>query len=448
MYNKLIAQLFLINQTIKLTTLVVLFQFLLVGITLTPNIRTVSLDASLNQSDQASYIMNGEILASSGEFARDLRFPQIWEPYRTPGLPLIIAIGIKLFHSLIFVLLCNVIATGIITYYGILLLKEFSNNKLAIPAYALLMILLPNIAGLNAFILTDTMFSCMVMISIYQCYRYFYTNSIKNMVLASLAIAGAQLIKPTYSPAIILVLLMGLLFYRTKWKNLLQFKTLLLCFNCLVIPFLLSLQIYLSHGVFTPTLLGEETKREYLTANYFSSKEHVNYETIQQEIRKKDKVNMYVKWNPEKSYYGNLYSYKKQQNDSIFSAAPLQIAKVFSFEFVKQLIAPQEIYFSMFKNPIPAPLRTIGVLITLCLYLFILLGVRQLWHTEMKFYFYWVVLFYLFFIAAGSLSSRQSSRFRYPADIIALPLAAIGLASIASGKSKSETVANKQSNKT
>jgi len=406
---------------------VLVTHLLIVFCSLIPGIRGMSLADSLWASDQSTYITNARLMIAHGAFTRSQVEPFLWEPYRTPGLPLIIYLSLSLFDSLIPVLFVNVLLAGAAAYFGCRLLLLYTSSRNILIYFGILLALLPNVLGTDCYVLTDSIYAYLNLIWIYFFLRAALYYKITDLIFSSLALAYAQLTKPTLSVAIVLIAGMLVLLNWNKWKQVNYSYTVILLLLSLAAPLFLSWKIYASHGVFTPTLLGEETKREYLTANYLADKTGKDYYQVQQEIRNADWA--YTDSLPPngQSYYGRLYLHKKHLNDSLTKADPGGLAKVFLVESIKQLIAPQEAIFGVFYPSIPKGLRVFGGILNISLLVLVILGCWVLFRKKLFAPILIIGKFYGFYIAAGSMSSRQGGRFKLPADVLALPVAAIGL---------------------
>jgi hypothetical protein len=415
------------NPALRNMILVMGIHLCMVLISLLPGIRGMELQESLTQSDQGSYINNAYRLIESGKFTREAAEPFLWEPYRTPGLPVIIAFSLMIFNSLIPVLFINVLFAGLAAYFGTKLLQLFAVSDKVLIYYGWLLALMPNIVGTDCYVLTDSIFSYLGIMWMYFVIRTTKFHQYRDVFFASLCVCYAQLTKPTLSIAIVLLLIILPLLYWNRWKQIPVKQTMLLIALSLIGPLYLSYQMYRSHGVFTPTLLGEETRREYLIANYLSARTGEDYYTIQQQIRADDKLAVNAMPLNHKTYYGNLFAYKKAKSDSIVKADPAGVGKAFLLESIKQVFAPQEIIFQVFSRETPKVLRLIGALLNIIFFTLIIAGCYSLYKRRLYSYILIIGLFYGFYIASGSLSSRQGGRFRLPADALALPVAAVGL---------------------
>jgi hypothetical protein len=427
------------NVAVRNLILVFICHLIVVSVSLAPGIRGIPLRESLLQSDQSTYINNATSLVTVGAFTREESAPYLWEPYRTPGLPLIIALSMLLTGSIIPVLFVNCIFAGIAAYCGTKLLQLYTNNRLTLLCYGCLMALLPNALGSDCYILTDALLSYLGIIWIYLLIRAIYSGQFKYAIYSSLCLGYAQLTKPTLSVAVVLIIAIYCIIYWNKWKQLHFPMLITLVFLSLVTPVYLSLKMYQSHGIFTTSLLGEQTKREYLVVNYLAAQTGQSYDTIQAQIRSEDKAAVLArnKWTT-KSYYGDLYAYKKYKNDSLISQDYAGFLKVYTIEAIKQVFAPQEILLAVFVPNIEDWMRITGAIINLILLICIAIGIYILYKRKVHTPILILLLFYSFYVAAGSLSTRRGGRLKLPADVISLQIAAIGLSSLLAFKKRDE----------
>ncbi len=404
-----------------------LVHLLIVLLSYLPGIRGIELATSLSNSDEVTYIQDARNILENGVFSREQTPPFLWEPYRTPGLPILIVLSMWLTGTLLLVPVMNVLFAGLAAWFGTKLLELYTTDTKIIRSFGLLLAFLPNALGTDCYVLTDSSFAYLNIIWLYFLIQALKQGRWKDIGISSLALLCAQLIKPTLSVGFVFVgLFISGSFFLYKYR-LSLIKLIAIFTLSLVAPLFLSYNNYNTHGVFTPTLLGEETKREYLTANYFSYKTGRDYYNIQSEIRDTDKQEAKSGLFPGKTYYGILYGIKKHKNDSITHADPVGMLKAFTIECGKQIIAPQEFIFQVFIPDPGLPLRVAGAFLNLFYLILVAAGCLILWRKQLRGIVIMIFLFYAFYIFAGSMSSRQGGRFRLPADLIALPAAAIGL---------------------
>jgi hypothetical protein len=398
---------------------------LVVGISYIPGIRGVDLIASLSIGDQITYIIPAKNLLINNAFSSESIAPFLWEPYRTPGLPLIICLSILLTKSILLVPIFNAFAAGLATYFLCKLIVHLQFEGSIQNIASIIMAFMPNALGLDCYILTDALLGYLSIIWLYFLITALQKSSLKNALISSSILTYAQLLKPTMSVAIILILIITCIIYYKEFFAVYIRGVIIVCLLSIITPTYLSWQNNIDHGIYTPSLLGERTKREYLTASYIASKTGQEYYSVQEQIRAEDmKDTILVPL--AKSTYGKLFLVKKHKDDSLISSDITGFAKILSTEVLKQTMAPQEFIFNVF-NLNSIYYRVLGFIINLFFILSFISGIYYLITVRKVKYALIALIMYGFYISAGALSSKQGGRLRFPADVTAIPVIASGI---------------------
>jgi hypothetical protein len=412
----------------------------IVSISLIPNIRGIDLIKSISESDQGTYISNAYHLIETGHFTREDAPPYLWEPYRTPGYPLLIALSLSIFGSIVPTLFFNIAFAIIAVYFGTKLLQNYTSDKHILMGYGILFTCLPNLSGLNCFLLTDSVAASLAIIWAYYLVKVVDFRQWKSIIPLTILIIMAQMVKPTFNSSFILVLFVYCFTYWKRWRLINYKQMACVIIGCLVTPIFLSFKIHSDHNTFSPTLLSEATIREYLVPSYLSGKTGEDYNTLQKEYRQKDIEEARTLEGNGISYYGNLHHIKKQKNDSIVSLYKTGLAVQIVKESVKQLFAPQEYLFIVFSPTPPTMLRLAGAGINLIYLLLIALGLYYAFTHNIRTPVFTVIMLYFLCVSAGALSARQGGRLKLPADAVALTIAAIGLGYIKGRWTKTDLI--------
>ncbi|HXS38205.1 MAG TPA: hypothetical protein VN721_15995 [Flavipsychrobacter sp.] len=406
---------------------VVVIHFIFVLVSTIPGIRGMDLRSSLQISDEATYVNDANNIVAHGAFSRETSSPYLWEPYRTPGLPLIIALSLFVTKSLIPILFINVLFAGLAAFFGIKLLQLLNMERSVQTYFIVLLAILPNALGMDCYILTDSIFAYLNIIWLFFLLKGFLKNDFRSLLYSSLVLAFAQLIKPTLSIAFIIILITAVI---VKFEHLrsINFKQLIVVTGLsFLAPLFMSFMNYNAHHVFSPSLLGEETEREYLMASYISKKTKIDYHTIQTNIRDEDRRDAEKLMDNSKSIYGKLHIVKKQKDDSMMHHYRMGIYITAASEFFKQIFSPQEFAFNVFSQHPPAIARRVGFIINILLLFLFALGLVHFYKFNLMRYGILILIISSFYLIAGSLSAQQGARLRLPADIISLPVMAAGL---------------------
>jgi hypothetical protein len=394
--------------------------FLFITISLTPGWRA----APLLQGDAATYVMLAQNILQHGAFSRESAPPYVWEPYRTPGYPLLIAISIALFGSYQWTLYAAAVTAGLAGWCAVRLTEQWGGGRLAQHIAGTLVALLPNSLGLSGMLLVDAIFGHLVLLWIYLLYMGLVRSSFLTLAGSTGTLWCLQALKPTLSAAAVLIVWMGFLLSHGKRGRVATIAVLLVVLS-------LPLSLYFAsrnlrdHGVFTPTLLGVETFREYLQVRYLSRETGADYTAETSRVREADRAAADKLVAPA-SFYGRLYQVKKAEVVRFLREHPWPAVELMATEMLRQFAAPQEFAFNIFSESLPAWTRAVGSLITLVFWISAALGAWYVgragdWKPGLL-----VVGVLMFFLLTGSISHRVGARLRFPADLTAIPLAAVG----------------------
>ncbi len=393
--------------------------FLFITLSLIPGWRTVP---SLS-GDAVTYVAPAQNILHHGAFSRESAAPYLWEPYRTPGYPLLIAASIALLGNYQWVLYVAAITAGLAGWCAVRLTEEWGGSRLAQHIAGTLVALLPNSLGLSGMLLADAVFGHLVLFWVYLLYVTFSRSSFAALVASTSTLWFLQALKPTLTAGASLILWASFLFFRSKqrWGAI----TAILVVLSLLLPSYFASRNLRDHGVFTPTLLGVETFREYLQVRYLAVETGADYTSMTNKIREADKVAANRLAAP-RSFYGRLYQVKKAEVMQFLRGHPWLTFELMATEILRQFAAPQEFAFRLFLGDLPTWMRAMGSLITVVIWAVAALGAWHLgrsgdWKPGLL-----VVGVLVFFLLAGSISHRVGARLRFPADLVAIPLAAVG----------------------
>jgi hypothetical protein len=377
----------------------------------------------LIHGDTITYVMDAENIIKNGVFSREQSTPFLWEPYRTPGYPLLLAFSKWISGNFTFTLFLAAIMAGLAAWVAVQAAAMLGCNQKGQHFAGLVMAFLPNSLGLAAFLLTDAIFGYLFVIWIFLLYLGFaYRN--KSMLFASgLFLMLLQTIKPTLNLGIVFVLGLGSLLIqdRKDW-----YRTVLLAGLALVLPFFFSTMNYRDHGIFSSSLLGVQTAREYLQVRFLSEETGREISQVTDQVRYQDRREAKMLAQPE-SIYGRLYLVERQQVLQFLRLHPVRISWLMLKETIRQFVAPQEFLFVIFKTDPPAWIRLFGSLLTLILWGSAILGALKL---AARGSIQPAILLFgslTFLLVTGSVSHFVGARLRFPADLLAVPFSAYGI---------------------
>ena len=380
---------------------------------------------SLLIGDAITYVMPAENLLRQGVFSRENQPPFLWEPYRTPGYSLIIAGSIALFGSYQWALYLAAVTAGVTGGCAVWLAAQWGGDYRAQHLAGVMAALLPNSLGLAGMLLTDVLVGHLVLVWVGLLYYGFTRLAHWSFGMSVFVLCALESLKPTLNLGALLIVLIGFALSRFRqWKIIV-----LLGLLSLPLPLFFATMNLRDHGVFAPTLLDMATAREYLHANYLAVEAGVDYSTMVTQVRAADRLAADQLQTPP-SFYGRLYQVQRNEVWTFLTHQPAQAVWLMLSEALRQFAAPQEFALAVFVGEPAQWQRAIGSGITLALWAGALFGGRQMgragnWQPGL------IALGVLaFFLATGSVSHYVGARLRFPADLVAVPLAAIGVSGL------------------
>lgn len=386
--------------------------------------------APLLAGDAVTYVKPAQNIVSNRSFSRDSAPPFLWEPYRTPAYPLAIAASIRLLGSYQWALYLAAVTSGLTGFCAVRFAREWGVSVRAQHVAGIIAALIPNSLGLSGMLLTDAAAGHLILVWLYLLYLVCARATVLSMFGSTGVLWCLQSLKPTLNIAFLIILLVGVLYARSKRSWAMVVALIILTAP---LPTYFAWRNFTAHGVFTPTLLGVQTAREYLQPRQQAAEGKLDFGTVAQRNRQVDKEAAERLQTPA-SFYGRLYLVERSQVNEFFLTHPGTALKLMSTEMVQQFIAPQEFAFQVFWPELPVWMRALGSLLTLGLWACAAWGAWNLgrlgdWRPGML-----VLGVLLFFLVTGSISHYVGARLRFPADMVAIPLAAVGISQFARRK--------------
>ena len=146
--------------------------------------------------DSYGYWQLAENVRTSGVFSQSFAAPLIPDYYRTPLYPLFILFAELIQTDTLPVIVLQIVLSVATVYYTYqLALLLFRHNTIALIAALIMAFDVPSIVFSNL-ILTETLFSALLIAAVFNFVKYTKTSSIKNLILSSILIGLALLCRP------------------------------------------------------------------------------------------------------------------------------------------------------------------------------------------------------------------------------------------------------------
>ncbi|MCA1610777.1 MAG: glycosyltransferase family 39 protein [Acidobacteria bacterium] len=210
-------------------------------------------------NDSETYIAPARNILEHGSFSRETHAPYLWEPYRTPGYPLMILAFLAVTGKPTAVLAAGPLLAAFVAYTLVRFTWDLFRDRRASRLAGFAAAFFPNGLGLSVMVLTDFAHGCFFLFALWATYRAIRDRSPGYAVSAAVFWMSAQLIRPTLSVAFVLIIAMGIWLARDRWQIM---TTAALTLASFAVPMYLSWQVLQSHGVFVPSLQGEMAMAE------------------------------------------------------------------------------------------------------------------------------------------------------------------------------------------
>lgn len=372
--------------------------------------------------DSATYIATARNLVDHGAFSREVRSPYFLEPYRTPGYPILVAAAISTTGNPAAVIFLAPVFAALLAYSLVSLTAELVPDPTACRVAGCLAAFFPNGLGLSSAVLTDFVHGCVFAAAVWMTVRTLRRLSVTGTIVAAALWICAQLIRPTLSIAVLVIAVFGLALARSRRQIVV---ILVLMLASLPAPLFLASKNFEAHGVFSPTLLGEETFAEYAIPRAEALATGGDPEELRRRTRAEDDV--VAGRLPGRTSYSRLYEAQKEHAHAVLRRYPLWVALELSMESGRQAIAPWDYLVTAFAGrtfPIARALFA-GLYLAFLALAFVGTFIVAQRRGRAVALLFWVL--FAFWIATGCVSTFVGSRLRFPGDLVLIPLAAIGL---------------------
>lgn len=372
--------------------------------------------------DSYTYIAPAENLVRHGAFSRETAPPYVWEPYRTPGYPLLISAFIAAGAPPTSVLLCVPFLGALLAYSLVGFTWELLGDMPTARVAGIITAFFPNGWGLSTAILTDFLNGCCFIFAFVATCRAIRHRKWGTAVLAAALWMGTQLIRPTLSIAALLIGFVALWLARERRQIAIAAFLVVMTFPA---PLYMSWQNLRAHNVFTPSLLGEVAMAEYVIPRGEALATGKDFPSLQEEAHRQD-AEALARSKPGRNYYGRLHGIERQRSRRTLARYRPYVVLALALEAGRQTLAPWDmVVVALFGRTVWSARVVCGLAYLLFLGFAILgssIAMRRsgfgapavLW------------LMFAFWIATGSLSAFAGSRYRFPGDLVLIPLAALG----------------------
>jgi hypothetical protein len=361
-------------------------------------------------TDSYHYLKVAENIATIGSFTREDAAPYLWEPYRLPLLPMLMALSIRLTDDVWPVIFLTPVLAAIATY-SVIKLGDIIHPGTGIVS-GVLLACYPVALYWDRYLLTDSIGAYGIVIAVYVTLLALReSHYVSWMAIAIGAWWALQLLRPPLALAGLLVGLLAVTYCQTRlqWKH-----ALVIILLTLPIPLTLSLMNYQAHGVFNPSLNATTTMREYLVVRVEAGSDPNAFLEHRTTVAREN--SQMARLGTGRSFYGRKNAIEVDQITAAMQTYGLRrFAEEIVTEMGEQLLAvPQSRHFS-------------DIILAVFWYSFLILSVIGLIVGVLARRYLVVALWmmFLYFLVSGSISGWVGTRLRLPGDLLLIPVVAM-----------------------
>ncbi|HUI06873.1 MAG TPA: hypothetical protein VL486_07685 [Verrucomicrobiae bacterium] len=394
--------------------------------------------------DSVWYAELAKNLLNHHRFSRQTEPPYLWEPYRTPGYPVLVALGQMMTGHEWGVLLFNPLFAVLMLWSIVGLAHELWRNGAVTRLSGWLTIFLPPCLGWSEFLLTDYVHGCLTVTAFYLTVVAVRRAKWSYGIGAALAWSACQWIRPTSEMAAVFIILIAVWEARRRPQFLL---TGFLIAASFLTPLYLCYRMFHDYGVFTVSLLGRHVTRYHLvsvaeamaTGQSESATLKRSFETDAELIAEFDPQRLAQDRSVPPTSFGlellggtrnltlPLYDVQGEAIRDALKKYPRYLVIAYGKGFFSEALwAP---WGSPFRWENPQIRTAIAHLMRLAYWLFLALALVATWevirHGNSRGPLI-IWLSSLFWVAAASIAAAGGSRYRFPGDLLLIPLVACG----------------------
>lgn len=361
-------------------------------------------DSAILATDSYHYLTVAENLVEHGAFSRESQPPYLWEPYRLPLLPVLMAVSLT-FTGEVWpvILLTPLFAAG--AAYATIKLAEAIHPRSGLVA-GLIFTFYPVALHWDRFLLTDSIGAYSVVIAVYATVAALRSkHGVWWMGVSITSWWSLQLMRPPLALMGLFVLLVGVAICRerTQW-----IRAVIIGLLTLPVPFLLSYMNYQAHGVFNPSLNSTTTFREYLAVRVETSDNGDIF--LERRTWVAESNAALAATQTGSTFYGRKNALESEQiADIIDTYGLLAVIDELVKEMIRQLAA-----IPPYDNAV------MFLIVALYWYTFLILSMVGLLNRQLLVIALW--LMFAYFLTSGATSGWVGTRLRLPGDLLLIPV--------------------------
>lgn len=299
--------------------------------------------------DTISYIRPAMELLSSGQFASN-GIPEI---VRTPGHPLFLIPGILLNKTELVTIALQIVLSCLTVYliFRIALIL-FDRVELAVLC-ALMYVIEPLSILYTSKLLTETLFTCLIIFFLYYLLMYIKNRSLNQLLISAIALAASVYVRPIsyYLPLFITVVLLIWILTTMPKKSILLIHTCLFFFVSMGLIGLWQIRNKAETGYTGFSAITDINLYFYQGASVIAVRQGVPYYEMQNKMGYRDKE-VYFLNHPEQRLWNQSkrYQYMRKEGIRILRNDPFLYSKIHLKGIIRTLLDPGAIeYLKLYK---------------------------------------------------------------------------------------------------
>lgn len=313
--------------------------------------------------DTASYVEPARQLIAHGRFSASNGTPEI---IRTPGYPMLLVPGLLL-GRLDLVTITLQIFISCFTVYLVYRTADllFQSEKVALFAAAFYTVE-PLSVLYTSILITETLFTAVVIISVYYLMRYLKQQCVRDLLISGIGFASSTYVRPVgyFLPMVLSIALLAWMIIYQRNKRYILFHVSAFLIVSMGLTSLWQVRNKLETGYFVFSGIYSKDLYFECAASVLAAKQHVHWREMQNRLGYQNE-GIYLQQHPEQKAwtFAQRLDFMKRAAKDVLLNNRLTYARIHSEGILRSILDPGSIEYAKFFDLYPKQGGLLGVLI-------------------------------------------------------------------------------------